>query len=204
MARAAVQDTDESIAEGAEGLMVGGAASSLAVVVRQLKGSPPAEGDPDDASAAPAQGAAGQPGVREPVGAESSSRNTTDNPTDKDAGVTVPASGGTRAGGRSVPVLVPAIARVPLPSVHLARVPIPRVPVPHLTVRPLSVSHLPGAPRPTIRGSRGRWLWWGGLAGAAGLGVIEWPVAAAVAIGSYVAERAASAGQPTTSLDTPA
>lgn len=32
-------------------------------------------------------------------------------------------------------------------------------------------------------------LWWGGLAALAAVGVIEWPVAAVVGAGSYVAER---------------
>jgi hypothetical protein len=32
-------------------------------------------------------------------------------------------------------------------------------------------------------------LWWGGLAALATVGVLEWPVAAVVGVGSYVAER---------------
>jgi hypothetical protein len=32
-------------------------------------------------------------------------------------------------------------------------------------------------------------LWWGGLAALAAVGVIEWPVAAVVGAGSYVAQR---------------
>ena len=36
-----------------------------------------------------------------------------------------------------------------------------------------------------------RMLWWGGLAALAAVGVIEWPVAAVVGAGSYVAERLA-------------
>lgn len=32
-------------------------------------------------------------------------------------------------------------------------------------------------------------LWWGGLAALATVGVLEWPVAAVVGAGSYVAER---------------
>jgi hypothetical protein len=38
-------------------------------------------------------------------------------------------------------------------------------------------------------------LWWGGLAGVAVLGVIEWPVAAAVAAGTWVAEHRARSGK---------
>lgn len=34
-----------------------------------------------------------------------------------------------------------------------------------------------------------RLLWFGGLAALATLGLIEWPVAAAIGVGSYVAER---------------
>jgi type IV secretory pathway TrbD component len=36
-----------------------------------------------------------------------------------------------------------------------------------------------------------RVLWYGGLAALATVGVIEWPVAAVVGVGSYVAERLA-------------
>jgi hypothetical protein len=47
-----------------------------------------------------------------------------------------------------------------------------------------------------------RVLWIGGLVAAGALGVLEWPVAAAVGIGSYVAERFAksdtAAGAPAT------
>lgn len=34
-----------------------------------------------------------------------------------------------------------------------------------------------------------RLLWWAGLGAAAAIGIIEWPVAVAVGVGSYVAER---------------
>lgn len=34
-----------------------------------------------------------------------------------------------------------------------------------------------------------RLLWWGGLGAAVAIGIIEWPVAVAVGVGSYVAER---------------
>lgn len=79
-----------------------------------------------------------------------------------------------------------------LPDVHM-----PHVPVPHV-----SVSHVP-VPRPRLRlpsGTRDRLLWWGGLAAVAAAGVVDWPVAALVAAGSWVAEqsakeRSAKAGQ---------
>jgi hypothetical protein len=34
-----------------------------------------------------------------------------------------------------------------------------------------------------------RLLWWGGLGAVVAIGVIEWPVAVAIGVGSYVAER---------------
>jgi 2-keto-3-deoxy-6-phosphogluconate aldolase len=40
-----------------------------------------------------------------------------------------------------------------------------------------------------------RLLWWGGLAAAGTIGLLEWPVVAAVGIGSYVAEQFAKNGQ---------
>ncbi len=45
---------------------------------------------------------------------------------------------------------------------------------------------LPGMPFPV---DPKRVLWWGGLAALATVGVLEWPVAAVVGAGSYVAER---------------
>lgn len=36
-----------------------------------------------------------------------------------------------------------------------------------------------------------RVLWWGGLTAVAAAGIIEWPVAAAVGVGTWVAERLA-------------
>jgi hypothetical protein len=50
---------------------------------------------------------------------------------------------------------------------------------------PLPVPGLPSNVDPK------RVLWWGGLAALAAVGVIEWPVAAVVGAGSYVAERLA-------------
>jgi len=60
--------------------------------------------------------------------------------------------------------------------------------VPILSVRVAHVS----VPYVSLPRSSGRYLWWGGLAGAAVLGVLDWPVAAAVSIGSYVAEQRAT------------
>ncbi|GAB3270720.1 hypothetical protein GCM10027449_05890 [Sinomonas notoginsengisoli] len=40
-----------------------------------------------------------------------------------------------------------------------------------------------------------RLLWFGGLAAAGVIGVLEWPVVAAVGIGSYVAERFAESNR---------
>jgi hypothetical protein len=48
---------------------------------------------------------------------------------------------------------------------------------------PLPIPGLPSSIDPK------RVLWWGGLAALAAVGVIEWPVAAVVGAGSYVAER---------------
>lgn len=61
-----------------------------------------------------------------------------------------------------------------LPHVDLPHVPMPHVPTPRLTL-------------PT--GRKGRLLWWGGLAGVAALGVVDWPVAVVVGVGSWVAEQ---------------
>lgn len=47
-------------------------------------------------------------------------------------------------------------------------------------------------PVPRIRmpsGAAGNVIWWGGLAAVAALGVVDWPVAAIVAAGTWVAEQ---------------
>ncbi len=44
-------------------------------------------------------------------------------------------------------------------------------------------------PGPPVNVDPKKVLWWGGLAALATVGVIEWPVAAVVGAGSYVAER---------------
>ncbi len=47
-------------------------------------------------------------------------------------------------------------------------------------------------PRIGIPGGRaGAILWWGGLAGVAALGVVDWPVVGLVAAGTWVAEQRA-------------
>ncbi|HLZ36935.1 MAG TPA: hypothetical protein VKP64_04085 [Mycobacteriales bacterium] len=67
-----------------------------------------------------------------------------------------------------------------------------QLPVPHL---PLPRVGLPRVPTPPVTGVPGRVLWWGGLAAVAAVGVVDWPVAAAIAAGSYVAERRARAAR---------
>lgn len=54
------------------------------------------------------------------------------------------------------------------------------------------VGFLPTMRMPSVRmpaGAAGNVVWWGGLAGLAAFGVVEWPVAAIVAAGSWVAEQ---------------
>lgn len=48
--------------------------------------------------------------------------------------------------------------------------------------------HLPG-------GTAGTVLWWGGLATVAALGIVDWPVAALVGAGTWVAEQHARQSQ---------
>ncbi len=57
---------------------------------------------------------------------------------------------------------------------------------------------MPHVPAPQVSmpsGTAGRVLWWGGLAAVAAFGVVDWPVAALVAAGSWVAEQHAKQGQ---------
>lgn len=61
-----------------------------------------------------------------------------------------------------------------LPAVHLPAVAVPHVPLPHMSMP---------------KGTAGRVLWWGGLAAVAAFGVVDWPVAALVGAGSWVAEQ---------------
>ena len=62
----------------------------------------------------------------------------------------------------------------------------PTIPVPHVHVSELRLPSigLPG-------GIAGRVVWFGGLATVAVFGVIDWPVAAVVAAGTWVAEQQA-------------
>ena len=46
---------------------------------------------------------------------------------------------------------------------------------------------MPGLTLPS--GRTGTFLWWGGLAAVAALGVVDWPVAALIGAGTWVAER---------------
>ena len=51
---------------------------------------------------------------------------------------------------------------------------------------------MPSISMPRIRlpaGRRGDVLWWGGLAAAAALGIVDWPVAALIAAGTWIAEQ---------------
>lgn len=58
-----------------------------------------------------------------------------------------------------------------LPTVHVPYVPVPS---PHVGL-------------PT--GTKGRVLWWGGLAAVAAFGVVDWPVVGLIAAGEWVAEQ---------------
>ena len=44
-------------------------------------------------------------------------------------------------------------------------------------------------------GTAGRVLWWGGLAAVAAVGIVDWPVAALIGAGSWVAEQYAKAAR---------
>ncbi|MGZ4618150.1 MAG: hypothetical protein ACXV3F_05375 [Frankiaceae bacterium] len=65
-------------------------------------------------------------------------------------------------------------------AVHDGVLQLPTMHVPHVHVS------FPG-------GTAGRVLWWGGLATMAAMGVVEWPVAALVGAGSWIAEQYAKA-----------
>jgi hypothetical protein len=93
-----------------------------------------------------------------------------------------PSAGQESRNGSSLPVLVPEL--------HVRHVPLPRMGA-------VSMPSLPSmkVPGPTAVRERmpepKRMVWFGGLAGLAALGVIHWPVAGVVAVGTYVAERRA-------------
>jgi len=56
----------------------------------------------------------------------------------------------------------------------------------------MPVVHVPHVELPAVRmpaGTAGRVLWWGGLAAVAAFGVVDWPVAALVGAGTWVAEQ---------------
>jgi hypothetical protein len=65
---------------------------------------------------------------------------------------------------------------------------------------PIDVTPMPPLPMPGIHvgmptGLPGRVLWWGGLAALVAFDVVDWPVAALVGAGSWVAEQYAKAAQ---------
>ncbi len=114
--------------------------------------------------------AAERPGTERP-GAE---RPAAERPGTERPGTERPAAERTAAGARhegpSVPRMpsMPASPSMPvLPSMRALRLPRVRVP----------------------GGTAGNMLWWGGLAAVAAFGVVDWPVAALVAAGTWVAER---------------
>lgn len=71
------------------------------------------------------------------------------------------------------------------------------IPVPEIHTKQVSVLDTMGQARRTITGqlrpSR-RLLFYGGLVGVAAFGIIDWPVAAAIGIGTMVARRSRSEG----------
>jgi hypothetical protein len=60
-----------------------------------------------------------------------------------------------------------------------------RLPVVHTTVRPPSIG------LPNVNSVPGRVLWFGGLGTLAVVGALDWPVAVAIAAGTWVAEQRA-------------
>jgi hypothetical protein len=71
----------------------------------------------------------------------------------------------------------------------------PHVGLPHVGMPHVGMPHV-GMPRlPVPAGTRlpGGLLWLGGLGAIAALGIVEWPVAAAIAAGTWVAEHRATA-----------
>ncbi|MEQ4206718.1 hypothetical protein [Actinopolymorpha sp. B9G3] len=60
---------------------------------------------------------------------------------------------------------------------------------------------VPRMPDGKPNGRAGQMLWYGGLAAVAAMGVVEWPVAAVVAAGSYVVDRRMKAARRTKPAD---
>jgi hypothetical protein len=85
----------------------------------------------------------------------------------------------------------PTMPHVRMWHLRLPRLRLPHLPVPRMPMPPMPP--LPSMPRIDMNERAGKVMWYGGLAALAVLGVIEWPVAAVVAAGSYVAERRAAA-----------
>lgn len=69
--------------------------------------------------------------------------------------------------------------------------------VPHISMPQVSMPRIamlervPRPPMPPASSLPGRLIWVGGLGAVAAFGVIDWPVAAAVAAGTWVAEQRA-------------
>ena len=82
------------------------------------------------------------------------------------------------------------LPRLSMPHIPMPHIPMPRISMPHVSMPRLSMPHL-SMPRPPVSmdDRAGKALWYGGLAAVAVLGVVEWPVAAVVAAGTYVVER---------------
>lgn len=65
-------------------------------------------------------------------------------------------------------------------------------------LHPPAGPHLPGPAGVRLSmptGTAGRVLWWGGLAAVAAAGLVDWPVAALIGAGSWVAEQYAKAAR---------
>ncbi len=63
--------------------------------------------------------------------------------------------------------------------------------------------HISGSSAPSAgprlrmpRGRAGQVVWWGGLATVAAFGIVDWPVAALVAAGTWVAEQHSRQSEP--------
>jgi hypothetical protein len=72
-----------------------------------------------------------------------------------------------------------------MPHVRMWNLAVPRLRMPHVSI-----------PRVSMNETTGKALWFGGLVAVAAIGVIEWPVAAVVAVGSVIMERRARGSAP--------
>ena len=98
-----------------------------------------------------------------------------------------------------VPLVKGRRIRVPVPRMSLPRMPqMPRLrqpKLPRLSDMPTPPMRLPRLPQPSGDHRVGQMLWYGGLATVTVLGIVEWPVAAVVAAGSYLLDRRLKAVQ---------